>query len=90
VTRGTSVTTTVTMNQILRWRIARQFLGSERAKDPVAVARRLCGVHAQLAASAVTAIELRTTAAVTATTIDKLLYDARTLVKTWAARGRSH
>ncbi len=80
----------LTWDQVLRWRLHRHHLGATKAKDPVAAARRLSGVHAQVAASAVTATDLRVTAAVTAKKIDKLLYDDRTLVRTWAARGTLH
>ncbi len=62
----------------------------EQPGDPVTVAGRLCGVHAQLAASAVTAIDLRTAEPVDAAAVDAALYDRRTLVRTWAARGTLH
>jgi len=81
---------TVTWGRVLRWRTRRQFLDGPRARGVVDAARRLCGVHAQLAASAVTALDLRTTAATTAAKIDDALYRRRTLVKTWAARGTLH
>jgi hypothetical protein len=77
-----------TWAQVLRWRIERQFLGEERGADAVAVARRLSGVHAQLAASAVTAVELR--APGSGGTLDEELFGKRGLVKTWAARGTLH
>jgi hypothetical protein len=80
----------LTWDQVLRWRIDRQYLGATKPADPVAVARRLSGVHAQVAASAVSAVDLRTKAAVTAKKIDALLYDKRKLVRTWAARGTLH
>ena len=80
----------LTWDQAVRWRLHRQHLGPAKAGDPVAVARRLCGVHAQVAASAVAAIDLRVEAPVTAADIDKLLYDDRALVRTWAARGTLH
>lgn len=80
----------LTWDQVLRWRLHRHHLAATRAKDPIAAARRLSGLHAQVAASAVTATDLRVTKAVTAKTIDKLLYDDRTLVRTWAARGTLH
>lgn len=80
----------LTWDQVVRWRLHRHHLGPDKAKDPVAVARRLSGVHAQVAASAVAAIDLRVKTAVTASKIDKLLYDDRALVRTWAARGTLH
>jgi len=42
----------LTLDQVLRWGVDRQYLGATKATDPVAVARRLSGVHAQVAASA--------------------------------------
>jgi hypothetical protein len=82
--------TTVTWDQVLRWRIARHHLGADKAADPVAVARRVNGVHAQVAACALAATDLRTAVPTTATEIDVRLYDDRTLVRTWAARGTLH
>jgi hypothetical protein len=82
--------TKLTWDDVVRWRLHRHHLGGAKAKDPVAAARRLSGVHAQVAASAVTATDLRVKAAVTARKLDKLLYDDRTLVRTWAARGTLH
>ncbi|GIF68330.1 hypothetical protein Ais01nite_63650 [Asanoa ishikariensis] len=79
--------TTVGWEQVLRWRMRRHHLADEKAADPVAVARRVVGVHAQVAASAVTATALRTTKPAR---IDHLLYERRTLVRTWAARGTLH
>jgi len=79
-----------TWDQILRWRIERQFLGTRRGDDAVAVARRLSGVHAQLAASAVTALDLRVEGGATAESVDEELWDKRRLIKTWAARGTLH
>lgn len=80
----------MTWDQILRWRIERQFLGTERGPDAVAVARRLSGVHAQLAASAVAALDLRVAGGATAASVDKELWTKKRLVKTWAARGTLH
>ncbi len=81
--------TAVGWEQVLRWRMRRHHLAGDKAADPVAVARRVVGVHAQVAASAVTATELRTTTT-TAKKIDYLLCEKRTLVRTWAARGTLH
>lgn len=79
---------TATWDKVLRWRVERQLLGAERGADAVAVARRLSGVHAQLAASAVTAVELRSPGS--GSTLDEELFGKRSLVKTWAARGTLH
>ncbi len=77
----------MTLDEILRWRIARHLLGAERADDPVTVARRIGGLHAQVASSARAAAELRCTRA---PDLDRALYEDRTLVRTWAARGTLH
>jgi Winged helix DNA-binding domain len=84
--------TNVSWPQVLRWRVRRHLLAAESGRDAVAVARRVCGVHAQLAASAVAAIRLRvrTPATVSAESVDAALYEDRALVKTWAARGTLH
>jgi hypothetical protein len=82
--------TKLTWDQVLRWRIVRHHLGDDKASDPVAVARRVNGVHAQVAACALAATGLRTAGPTTAEEIDGLLYDDRALVRTWAARGTLH
>lgn len=80
-----------TWEQVLRWRAERHLLGADRAADPVAVARRLCGIHNQVAASTVTATALRIRSARdVATALDHSLTRDRSLVKTWAARGTLH
>jgi hypothetical protein len=76
-----------TLEQVLRWRIERQFLGATKGRDAVAVARRVCGVHAQVASSAAAATALRCSGD---PRLDTALYDDRTLVRTWAARGTLH
>lgn len=80
----------MTWDDVLRWRIERQFLGDTRGEDSIVVARRLSGVHAQLAASAVTALDLRVAGGATAESVDVELWTKRSLVKTWAARGTLH
>ena len=77
----------MTIDEVLRRRIARHFLGGAKAADPVEVARRVGGVHAQVAASAAEAVRLRTRRA---PDLDRALYTDRTLVRTWAARGTLH
>jgi hypothetical protein len=82
--------TQVSWDQVVRWRLRRQHLGDDKAGNPVEAARRISGVHAQVAASAVAAVDLRVKAAVSASTLDRLLYGSRALVRTWAARGTLH
>jgi winged helix DNA-binding protein len=72
------------------WRARRQHL--DRRAPPgglLAVARRLCGLHAQVMSSA----ELTAWARVEALDrreVQRALWDERTLVKTWAMRGTLH
>ncbi|MCA2218491.1 winged helix DNA-binding domain-containing protein [Jidongwangia harbinensis] len=75
------------LDEILRWRIGRQFLGRTRGTDVVAVARRVGGLHAQVTASAHAAARLRLP---DPPDLDAALYADRTLVRTWAARGTLH
>jgi hypothetical protein len=77
----------VTLDDVLRWRIERHFLGGTRGADAVAVARRLSGVHAQVASSAQAATAIRLGGA---PDLETALYQDRTLVRTWAARGTLH
>ena len=79
----------VTWAQVARWRSERHLLGAERARSAVDVARRLGGVHAQLASSASAAVRLRAPT-VTAARLTAALDTRRTLVKLWAARGTLH
>ena len=72
---------------VLKWRIARQHLGSGKGRDVVAVARRVGGLHAQVASSAQASADLRMKKS---PDLDKALYKDRTLVRTWAARGTLH
>ncbi|WIM97927.1 winged helix DNA-binding domain-containing protein [Actinoplanes oblitus] len=75
------------LDDVLRWRVHRHHLGSVKATDPVALARRLCGIHAQVASCAQAAADLRMD---TPPDLDAALYRDRTLVRTWAARGTLH
>jgi hypothetical protein len=75
------------LDDILRRRIARHYLGAERGPDVVAVARRLSGIHAQVASAAQAAADLRLARPAD---LDRALFRDRTLVRTWAARGTLH
>lgn len=77
----------MTLDEILRWRVHRHLLGAERATGAVDVARRVCGLHAQVASSARVAASLR---ARPEPDLDHALYTERSLVRTWAARGTLH
>jgi hypothetical protein len=81
----------VDLARVLRWRAERHLLGRARGADVVEVARRLSGVHAQVAGSAAAATALRLTGAGPAEdALTRALTEDRTLVKTWAARGTLH
>lgn len=77
----------MTLDEVLRRRIERHLLGTERGADVVEVARRVSGVHAQVASSAQAAADLRLGAPAG---LEQALWSDRTLVRTWAARGTLH
>ncbi|WP_328466677.1 winged helix DNA-binding domain-containing protein [Actinoplanes sp. NBC_00393] len=77
----------MTLDEILRRRVHRHFLGGEKAPDVVTLARRLGGIHAQVASSAQAAADLRMAQP---PDLEKALWTDRTLVRTWAARGTLH
>lgn len=79
----------LTWSQILSWRLRRQFVSAADGPDAVAVARRLCGVQAQVASSARLAVAVRS-ASPHREEIDTALWGERTLAKTWIMRGTLH
>jgi hypothetical protein len=80
----------VTPVQVRRFRLHRQFVAGRDAGDPVATARRLLGVQAQVPSAAAQAVAARTaTGTADDGTVDAALA-AGTLVRTWAARGTLH
>ncbi len=74
-------------DQVLGWRVGQHRLAAPGG-DPVEVTAGLAGVQAQVAASATQVIAVR--AADTAVDVDRLLWEDRMLVKTWAMRGTLH
>lgn len=76
----------VSWRQVRRWRVRRQLL-LDPARDAVAVAHRLCGVHAQVASASRLIAGVRCTSS---PDLDAALWTDRTLVRTWAARGTLH
>jgi hypothetical protein len=76
----------VSWQQALRWRMRRQLL-VRPAHDAVEVARRLGGIHAQVASCSRLIAGVRSAAS---PDLDTALWDGRTLVRTWAARGTLH
>jgi hypothetical protein len=77
----------VKLDEVLRLRIARHHLGRTKGADVVAVARRVSGLHAQVASSAQAAADLRLPQAAD---LERALFTDKTLVRTWAARGTLH
>src|SRR4051812_43380544 len=71
---------------VLAWRVARQHL-AERSVDPLGVISDICGLHAQVMSSAQLTLWARVEAA---PDVETLLWEQRTLVKTWAMRGTLH
>jgi hypothetical protein len=80
----------VTWARAAAWRVRQQFL-DERAPagSLLAVASRLCGLHAQLMSSAELSAWARVEA-VDRLALQRALWEERTLVKTWAMRGTLH
>ncbi|MBO3749064.1 AlkZ family DNA glycosylase [Streptosporangiaceae bacterium NEAU-GS5] len=73
--------------QVLSWRLRRQFVEPAEGSDTVEVARRLCGVQAQVASSADLALAVRLGRR---PDTGPALWESRTLVKSWAMRGTLH
>ncbi|MDD7937057.1 winged helix DNA-binding domain-containing protein [Actinomycetospora lutea] len=81
---------TTTAEQVRRFRLRRQWVADRDGTEPVAVARRLLGVQAQVPSAAAQAVAVRTPAGTADDgTVDAAL-GAGTLVRTWAARGTLH
>ncbi|MGI5229898.1 winged helix DNA-binding domain-containing protein [Actinoallomurus sp. CA-142502] len=78
----------VTAGQVFAWRMRRQFVDPRGDTGAVDVAGRLCGVQAQVASAAETAVGLRQ-ATPRIGEVKRRLAD-RSLVKTWAMRGTLH
>lgn len=81
--------TSVTWEQVLAWRMRRQFIDPLADVSAVEVVRRLAGVQAQVASAGELAVAVRQ-AAPERGAVPKALLDERTLVKTWAMRGTLH
>jgi len=72
------------------WRLRRHFLDSRApARDMLAVVRRLCGVQAQVMSSAELTLWARMDN-LDRRTVQRALWESRSLVKTWAMRGTLH
>ncbi|WP_084523406.1 winged helix DNA-binding domain-containing protein [Nocardia inohanensis] len=78
----------LTWDQVLAWRMRRQYVDPRAGRDAVEVARRLCGVQAQVTSAAETAVALRRSAGEPGAVVAAL--NEGRLVKTWAMRGTLH
>lgn len=79
----------ISRRQVAAWRVRRHGLDGRRSGDPVELAGRLCGLHAQVMSSAVLTCWARLED-FEPDAIDRALWQDRTLVKTWAMRGTLH
>jgi len=80
----------LTWEQAAAWRVRRQHLDRRaRAGSMLAVASRLCGLHAQLISSAELTVWARVEG-LKRGAVQRALWEERTLVKTWAMRGTLH
>jgi uncharacterized protein YcaQ len=80
----------LTWTQAANWRVRRHHLDQRaQAGSMLAVASRLCGVHAQVLSSAELALWARVED-LERNAVQRALWEERTLVKTWAMRGTLH
>jgi hypothetical protein len=77
-----------TWPQVLAWRMRRQLLDPVGEVDVVDVVRRLCGVQAQVPATAALAVRVRQLSSPPGG-VDRALEERR-LMRTWAMRGTLH
>src|SRR5262245_14504358 len=80
----------VTWARAAAWRVRRHHLGRRApAGSLLAVASRLCGLHAQVLSSAELTVWARVEK-LDREAVQRALWEERTLVKTWAMRGTLH
>ncbi len=81
--------TRVAAAKVLGFRVRRHLLDRRVSASPAEVARTLCGLHAQLAATAELSVWARVEG-LGRDDVREALEEERTLVKTWAMRGTLH
>lgn len=81
---------TVPAAQVRRFRLHRQGVAARDATGPVATARRLLGVQAQVRSAAAAAVAVRTPRGTADDGAVEAALAAGTLMRTWAARGTLH
>jgi hypothetical protein len=80
----------LSLKQALAWRLHRQYLDRRAPRGSMlAVAARLCGLHAQVMSSAELSLWARVEQ-LDRESVSRALWQDRTLVKTWAMRGTLH
>ena len=80
----------LTWPRVAAWRVRRHYLDQRLpARNMLAVASRLCGLHAQVLSSAVLTLWARVEE-LDRYDVQRALWQDRTLVKTWAMRGTLH
>jgi hypothetical protein len=80
----------LTWSQVAAWRLQRHHLDERTpAGSMLAVASRLCGLHAQVLSSAGLSLWARVEE-LDGRVVQRALWEERTLVKTWAMRGTLH
>lgn len=80
----------LTWTRAAAWRVRRHYLDRRApAGNMLAVASRLCGLHAQVMSSAELTLWARV-AGLDRGAVQRALWEDRTLVKTWAMRGTLH
>lgn len=80
----------LTWSQVAAWRVRRHHLEQRApAGSMLAVASRLCGLHAQVLSSALLTLWARVED-LDRQAVQRALWEERTLVKTWAMRGTLH
>src|SRR5690242_62126 len=80
----------VTWSQAAAWRVRRHYLERRASSsDMLEVARRLCGLHAQVLSSAELTLWARIEG-LERGAVQRALWEERRLVKTWAMRGTLH
>ena len=79
-----------TADQVRAWRLRRHRLDAAAPREALLdVVAELCGIHAQLASSAELAL-LSRVEGLAPGDVDRVLWEKRALVKTWAIRGTLH
>src|ERR687886_179625 len=86
----TTAVVSLTWPEVLAWRLMRQHLDRRAPREEaLEVVRQICGLHAQVMSSAELTLWARVED-LEPDTVQKALWEERSLVKTWAMRGTLH